>query len=196
MPPPSTSPRILVERTLARRSFAAENPAAAATPAWTLGDRPDQWDLPSEIDRCGRMLWRRPNGDLHRAGHKPAIVGAGGRHREWWIDGSPHRDGDLPARTFPDGTAEWWQYGMQHRGHDKPAVVSDKGMEWFVRGRRHRDGGRPAVTDRTNWEWYEGGVLHRDHGLPAVISSNGWVEYWVHGELDDRLKHRDWRRLL
>lgn len=71
-------------------------------------------------------------------------------------DGKLHRDGDLPAFVYLDGTQEWYQHGDEHRDGDLPAQVFADGTQfWFKHRKWHRDGGLPAIiyTDGT-MEWY------------------------------------------
>ncbi len=79
---------------------------------------------------------------------------------EWRLkDGSLHRDGDLPAVEWADGTKFWFQNGQVSRDGGLPAV------EWA--------GGVKS--------WYQNGKLHRDDGLPAIEYPNGSKAWWVNG---------------
>ena len=37
--------------------------------------------------------------------------------------GRLHRDGDMPAEIWPDGTKVWFQHGLKHRDGDMPSEV-------------------------------------------------------------------------
>lgn len=100
-------------------------------------------------------------------------------------DGFAHRDNDLPAIEWKDGTCEWWVNGKKHRDNNLPAVeFSNGGKYWYVHGELHRDDG-PAVEFSWNEKrWYQQGILHRMDG-PAVIKNNGNVFWYQKGQ-----KHR------
>ena len=57
-----------------------------------------------------------------------------------WHDtlGRTHRDGDLPAFVFSDGTRYWYRHGEPHRAWDLPAVVRTYcgTQEWWAHGVR------------------------------------------------------------
>jgi len=74
--------------------------------------------------------------------------------------GQFHRDGDLPAIIYTDGTKAWWKNGQLHREGDLPAVIYCNSTKL----------------------WYKDGLLHRDGELPAAIHPDGKKEYWVNGE--------------
>lgn len=81
---------------------------------------------------------------------------------EYSIFGRTHREGDLPAIIYTDGSLQWYINGKKHRDGDKPAVVWSTGsMFWYKQGRRHRD-----ISLRK----------------PAVIYANGDVAYYNNGE--------------
>ena len=78
----------------------------------------------------------------------------------WMQNGRLHRDGDLPARIYTDGSLAWYQNGRLHRDGDKPAVISgDSSLAWYQNGQLHRFGG------------------------PAEIWLDGEFEWWVNGEV-------------
>ena len=54
----------------------------------------------------------------------------------WCKDGERHRDDDLPAVIWEDGSLLWYQNGKIHRGDDKPAVIWAHGVkEWYKHGK-------------------------------------------------------------
>ena len=133
-------------------------------------------------------------GECHRIGNLPAIIGAGGYveylehnqlHRvggpaiihqdgseEWWERGKPHRV-DGPAYTDVEtGEQRWYLYGELHRT-DGPALITDEQEEWWAHGRRHRAGNQPAVSEFAtgDTEYWLNGMRHRTDG-PAVDSFN------------------------
>lgn len=101
-------------------------------------------DFPSEMASNGDCFWRNSEGQLHR-------------------------DHDLPAIQFANGTKHWMQFNVLHRDNDEPAVVqpfaSGELRIWVNRGLRHRDGGRPAYISLNfgklhgyKYIWYVRGV--------------------------------------
>lgn len=64
----------------------------------------------------------------------------------WWKNNVYHRDGDLPAVEYANGTRLWYSNGVLHRDGDLPAVEYANGCkEYWKKGKRHRDGDLPAV---------------------------------------------------
>ena len=89
---------------------------------------------------------------------------------QWYRDGRPHRDGNLPAIVYyknGDVTdALWYANGVAHRDNDLPAAV-------------HYNNGQIAIE-----YWYRNGNYHRDNNAPAVIiHENGQktMEKWYRG---------------
>jgi len=97
--------------------------------------------------------------------------------------GDYHRDDDLPAVEYADGSKEWYQHGKYHRDNDLPAIKYLNGTkEWYQHGKRHRDNDLPAI-ERANGtkEWYQHGKCHRENDLPAVELADGskaWYQQW------------------
>lgn len=55
-----------------------------------------------------------------------------------------HRDGDLPALIFTDGSVWYMQKDVKHRDGDNPAVIETGGIkEWYKYGERYY----PNVSD-------------------------------------------------
>ena len=65
----------------------------------------------------GTRHWYK-DGELHRAGDKPAIEWANG-DREWYKDGKLHRDGGKPAVEFADGDRYWYKDGVEYTPKSK-----------------------------------------------------------------------------
>lgn len=88
-------------------------------------------------------------------------------YQMWCKDDKKHRDDDLPAVIYPDGTKEWWYEGKMHRNNKNengylPAQVwADGTMIWRLHGKIHRDGNKPAVIfgQKPLQEWWTNGVL-------------------------------------
>jgi hypothetical protein len=78
-------------------------------------------------------------GKLHREEDLPAIIYADGS-QEWYKNGLLHREGDLPAIIWADGTSEWWINGKLHRPdhngqRDLPAYIGANGSQvWYING--------------------------------------------------------------
>ena len=99
-------------------------------------------------------------------------------------DGLNHRDGDLPAFIFPDGSMEWWQHGQIHRDWDKPAIVKADGfMTWVHHNKRHRFDAPAVITPGGAQHWYRFGERDRAGDLPATIREDGTQEWWARGKL-------------
>jgi len=50
-------------------------------------------------------------------------------------NGKPHRDNDLPAVAYTDGTKLWYKNGKFHRDNDLPAIVRANGTKlWYKNG--------------------------------------------------------------
>jgi len=84
-----------------------------------------------KISKHGVKCWRLPNGLCHR-------------------------EKDLPAIIFPDGTKFWYVNGKRHRDNG-PAVERINGdKEWWFNNYRHRTNG-PAgeYIDGTKYWWFE-----------------------------------------
>jgi len=55
--------------------------------------------------------------------------------RYWYKNGNLHRDNDLPAAIYPDGTQAWYQNGLCHRDNDLPALTWKDGRQlWYKHG--------------------------------------------------------------
>ena len=103
----------------------------------------------------GEKIWRNKKGQIHRNYDLPAIIYANGT-QEWYKENKLHRDNDLPAIIDADGTQYWYKDDKRHRDNDKPAAISADGSQF----------------------WYKEGLLHRDNDLPAIIFSDGSKEWW------------------
>jgi hypothetical protein len=58
---------------------------------------------------------------------------------KWTRNGTLHRDDDLPAIAWSDGTRKWYQNGLRHRGRGRPAEISlspggKEVLYWWWRG--------------------------------------------------------------
>ena len=55
---------------------------------------------------------------------------------EFYSFGVQHRENDLPATVFADGTMHWYMLGKMHRNNSLPALITDNGnvKRWFKNG--------------------------------------------------------------
>ena len=66
--------------------------------------------------------------------------------RKWKKDGVLHRDDDLPAVIYPDGTELYYINGQKHREGDKPAVIFPDGTEsYYKHGIEYTPESKPSV---------------------------------------------------
>ena len=73
--------------------------------------------------------------------------------------GKLHRDNNLQALEYPDGTKMWFKNGKRHRENDLPAIeYPDETKMWFKNGYLHREGGLPAFEDLIGKEWWVNGI--------------------------------------
>jgi hypothetical protein len=144
-------------------------------------------DKPTKIDGNGNKYWHNKAGELHRDNDLPAIVYTNGS-QQWYQNDYLHRDNDKPAIITRFGDNYWYQHDKLHRDNDKPAVVEANGsQEWYQNGKIHRDNDKPAVIQANGTQrWYQNGELHRDNDKPATILANGEQYWYQHG-----LRHRD-----
>ena len=78
----------------------------------------------------------------------------------YWQDSDgnfEHREGDLPAEVYADGSMNWAQYAEYCRYGDLPSQVTADGKQ----------------------VWWVGRIWHRGGGLPAIIYPDGRMEWWV-----------------
>ncbi len=106
------------------------------------------------------------------------------KYTQYKFCGLPHRDNDLPAEIWDDGTQAWFQHSKLHRDNDLPAIIYTNGkQEWYQHGKCHRDNDQPAfICANGTRYWYKHNQLHRDNNQPALIFADGTVEYWINGE--------------
>ena len=123
------------------------------------------------------------NGVLHSFDDKPAETKHGA---QWWYkNGKVHRDGDLPAIIWTDGTKEWCKNGRPHRNNDLPALIQDDGTQvWCKKGLFHRNGDKPAIIYLSGTQiWFKNGKYHRDNDKPAIIQADGTKRWFKNGNI-------------
>ena len=101
-----------------------------------------------------------------------------------WFKSILHRENDLPAIEYSDGSKEWYKNGKIHRESDLPAIEDSDGTKyWYKEGKLHRENDLPAVEHSSGTKkWYKEGKRHRDNNKPAIIWFDGKKEYWVNGK--------------
>jgi len=56
-------------------------------------------------------------------------------YQAWFVAEKLHRDGDLPAEIYANGSMYWYNNGLLHRDGDLPAIVcADGRCIWYKRG--------------------------------------------------------------
>jgi len=66
------------------------------------------------IDKYGNQRWVNKDGQLHRENDLPAVIFEDGS-KSWFKNGKLHRDNDLPVIIYLNGYKEWWVNGKQIR---------------------------------------------------------------------------------
>jgi len=146
-------------------------------------------ERPTEIDSEGNKFWKNAAGEFHRDGDLPAEVWVDGT-KSWHQNGDQHRDGDKPAQLWADGSKSWYQNGKLHRDGDNPAAIGADGSRlWYNNGKQHRDGDQPAEiwADGSKF-WYQKGKRHRDGDKPAIIGADGTEEFWIEDQFIKTVK--------
>ena len=107
---------------------------------------------------------------LHREGDLPAIIYDDGS-KFWYKNGQPHRDGDEPASIHASGNKVWYKNGQLHREGDEPAIIDVDGSKfWYKNGQRHREGDLHAVIYvGESKEWYKNGFKYDNFNLTNLI---------------------------
>ena len=58
----------------------------------------------------------------------------------WHKNDLLHRDNDLPAIIYSNGTRYWYQNGQKHRDNNLPAVICSNGkQEWYRHGIKYKE---------------------------------------------------------
>jgi hypothetical protein len=61
---------------------------------------------------------------------------------EYYYNGLLHRDNDLPAIEWENGSKEWYQHGKSHRLNGPAWEYSDCGIkykEWYIEGKNYTE---------------------------------------------------------
>ena len=140
---------------------------------------------PGKTWENGTMEWADEEGETHRDNDLPAVVFADGT-QQWWWHGKQHRDNDLPAIIYADGTKVWWRHGELHRDGDRPAILYPDGSQgWWLHNQLHRMSGPAFIHRDGTREWWQYDKLHRVSG-PAIVRPGRRREWWVAGIATER----------
>jgi len=83
------------------------------------------------IDKVGNQRWYNKADQLHRENDLPAVIYKNGS-KEWWKNGKRHRENDMPAVININGYNAWLVNGVSHRENDKPATIwADGSRFWY-----------------------------------------------------------------
>jgi hypothetical protein len=99
-------------------------------------------------------------------------------NKSWYNENDQlHRENDLPAVIFADGTQHWYKNGLEHRDGDLPAIISQNKMQvWYKNGKKHRDGGLPAIIYQSGrCEWFHNGhcyLVVEENGKATIYKEN------------------------
>jgi len=89
----------------------------------------------------------------------------------WYLDGKLHREGDLPAVEFANGTKHWYVNGKLHREDDLPAIERKNGYKaWLVNDKRHRTNGAAIECSNGDKYWYLEGVSYSEEKYNEKIN--------------------------
>lgn len=124
----------------------------------------------------------------------------------WYKDGKLHREDDLPAIEYFNGSKNWFQNGKYHRENGPAIELYEDGFlieqHWMKNGQRHREDGPAIIVDipdeiRKKYQkenkklhlngchWWINNQHHRDDG-PASEYANG-DKHWY----KENMKHRE-----
>ena len=69
-------------------------------------------DIDTKVEKNSSGTFHYKNGECHRDNDLPAVIYDNGT-KAWYQNGKCHRDNDLPAVVHADGDKEWWQNGKR-----------------------------------------------------------------------------------
>lgn len=103
---------------------------------------------------------------------------------EYRFDGVLHREDDLPAIDFFNGTKKYFIHGLLSRGGGEPAIIYNYGrMEYYLNGVKHRDGDLPTTIFPNGTQKYSlNGMVGREGDKPAIVRGDGTLEYFKNGK--------------
>jgi hypothetical protein len=126
--------------------------------------------------------------NIYKSSDNNQIIIPQHRFNVWYTDGQIHRDNDLPAITYFNGSKWanlWIKNGLNHRDNELPAYIDHRQSIWYYNGLKHRDNDLPAVMDETVNIWYKHGKIHRGDDLPAKEFIWGDKEWYLDGKQYD-----------
>ena len=84
-------------------------------------------------------------GKLHSIYDIPAREFRNGQYKLWYYQGQIHRENDLFAEIYSNGTKLWYYHDMVHRENDLPAVMYPTLYYWYYKGEIYRKNDLPTV---------------------------------------------------
>ena len=89
-------------------------------------------------ERLKRWVWFYSVNVLHRDGDLPAVIYDDGS-KHWYFYGTRHREGG-PAFDAPGGHREWWFHGKLHRIDGPATEMGPVPVLWCVDGKKFPNG--------------------------------------------------------
>lgn len=97
----------------------------------------------------------------------------------YFKDGLLHRDGNMPAIEYNDGTLMYMQFGLLHN-YKYPAIITNDGSKlYYYAGTLHNSFGPAVILANGGREWWKGGARHNENG-PAV-DYGSFKHYFLNG---------------
>lgn len=93
---------------------------------------------------------------FHRDGDEPSINCK--NISKYHKHGLLHREGDLAAIIFANGSKEYYENGVLHRGGGLPAFDTPFMKKYYVRGLLHREGNYPAMDSQYCKKYFMNGI--------------------------------------
>ena len=87
-----------------------------------------------ETDEFGNKRWYNDKGELHRENDLPAVEWTDGS-KAWCLNGKLHRENG-PAVEYANGTKAWWLNDKPHRETGPAIEWPDGSKEWWYDGER------------------------------------------------------------
>lgn len=84
----------------------------------------------------------------------------GKKHILYYKDDLLHRDKDLPAANYYNGTKTWYKEGKKHRVGAPASLWNNGNIEWFYEGLRHCETGPALIYPGRKEEYYLMGVQY------------------------------------
>ena len=68
------------------------------------------FEKPYKIWPDGTTIWKNEDGNFHRENDLPAVIYSNGS-KEWYKNGKVHRDNDMPAVIYTNNSKFWYKNG-------------------------------------------------------------------------------------